>query len=391
MKIAILDWKSFGLEDICEAFIQLGHDTCMCPYFDELESTDGGEREQGTERIKKWLRKEVPDAFFSFNYYPTIADACRQESLPYLAWVYDSPFVKLYDPSIIYPTNHVFVFDSVVYREFQSGRISTVQFLPMAAHVERLDRLQADSAFRNSLLYPKHEIAFVGSLYAEQHCFFERLTGIAEYTRGYLEGLIQTQQLVYGSNFIQSSLTDTVLKDMQQSLPLQVRGVESLEYLFAQYVINREITKRERPALLSMLGKKFGVDIYTPMGATLIDGCVNHGLAEAYNQAPLIYKTAAINLNITLRSIASGIPLRAFEIMGSGGFLLTNFQEDFLSFFVPDEDYVYFESKEDLVDRTDYYLKHEDERRQIAANGKAKVAAAHTYLHRAQEMLSYLC
>lgn len=390
MKIAVLDWKFFGIEDICDAFTKLGHMICMCPYSDAMESIDSAQRQQATGQLVKWFRKETPDAFFSFNYYPCVADACKDEGIAYLAWVYDSPYVKLYDPSIIYPTNHVFVFDSAVFREFHEGRIDTVQFLPMAANVERLDGLAVDQAFRGSPLYPKKDIAFVGSLYTEKHRFFERLSGISEYTRGYLEGLMRAQRQVWGCNFIEESLPDEILQDMKKSLPLKPRGVESLAYLFAQYVINREITARERADLLSMLGQQFGVDLYTPMGTAEVSGCLNHGPVDSYQYAPLVYKRAAINLNISLRSITSGIPLRAFEIMGAGGFLLSNFQEDFLHFFVPDEDFVYFDSKEDLLQKAAYYLKHEDERKTIAANGRTKVAAGHTYLHRAEEMLAAL-
>ena len=94
-----------------------------------------------------------------------------------------------------------------------------------------------------------------------------------------------------------------------------------------------------------------------------------------------------INLNITLRSIVNGIPLRCFEIIGAGGFLLTNYQGDFASFFEAGVDYVYYDGIKELLDKADYFLKNEDERKQIAAAGLAKIKEAHTYRHRAEEML----
>ena len=111
---------------------------------------------------------------------------------------------------------------------------------------------------------------------------------------------------------------------------------------------------------------------------------------DYYDFAPYVFKDSKINLNISLRSIQAGIPLRGFDILGAGGFLLTNYQSDFLNFFVPGEDFDYFESKNDLLDKIDYYLAHEEERAQIAENGFKKVAAYHTYRHRAEEMLSSL-
>ena len=75
--------------------------------------------------------------------------------------------------------------------------------------------------------------------------------------------------------------------------------------------------------------------------------------------------------------------------MGSGGFLLSNFQADFLDIFVPGEDFVYYESEADLLRKVDYYLRNEKEREGIAKNGHDKVAAGHTYRHRVREMLDF--
>ena len=81
------------------------------------------------------------------------------------------------------------------------------------------------------------------------------------------------------------------------------------------------------------------------------------------------------------------MPLRCFDIMGAGGFLLSNYQSGFLDLFVPDEDFVFYENKKDLVQKIGYYLEHESERQSIAQNGYDKVAANHTYRHRVKEML----
>ena len=104
-------------------------------------------------------------------------------------------------------------------------------------------------------------------------------------------------------------------------------------------------------------------------------------------QMPEVFKRSRVNLNISRRGMRSGVPLRAFDIMGSGGFLLSNYQSDFLDMFKPGEDFVYYESKEDMLDKIGYYLAHEEERKAIARNGHEKVAAAHTYRHRVREML----
>ena len=76
--------------------------------------------------------------------------------------------------------------------------------------------------------------------------------------------------------------------------------------------------------------------------------------------------------------------------MGAGGFLLSNYQSDFLDYFIPGEDFAFYDSQNDLLDKINYYLHHEDERIQMAASAHDKIARAHSFVHRIKEMESYL-
>lgn len=390
MKILFLTWKSFGNDDIVAAFRERGHMVIELPYSDKDEPTD----QIAVNRFAEQLKTSCADCVFSFNYFPVVSLACKNIGMPYLSWIYDSPYVRLYHYSIAYPTNYVFVFDQSVYMEFHSAGIQTVHYLPMAANTDRLAAMRDYDSFDKSEWSNRHEVAFVGSLYTEKHQFYQRLTNISDYTRGFLEGLVAAQKQVYGYNFVQEILAKNpeIMEDMKGSLPLTPGndGVESLEFLFAQYVINRQITAMERQELLTDISERFGLDLYTPDKSLRFSGCTNHGPVDYYDYAPYVFKKAKINLNISLRSIISGIPLRAFDIMGAGGFLLTNYQSDFMNFFAPDEDFVYYDSREDLLNKIAYYLGHEEERAQIAENGFRKIAEKHTYKHRVDEMLGYL-
>ena len=76
--------------------------------------------------------------------------------------------------------------------------------------------------------------------------------------------------------------------------------------------------------------------------------------------------------------------------MGSGGFLLTNYQTDFLEHFEPGVDFVYYDSYDDLLQKTEYYLTHEEERKAVARNGYEKVKKYHTYKNRFDTMLKIM-
>ena len=390
MKILMMEWNSFGNEDIITAFKELGHTVKTMPFSNkELHQDEKIENE-----IVNTIRDFSPDFVFSFNYFPIVSLACKKADMKYVSWVYDNPFVMLYSYTVIYPGNYIFIFDKELYMEFHKSGIKTIYYMPLAANTDRLHAMETSKnldIFKKSKWMNQAEIAFIGSLYTEKHQFYQRLDGISLYTRGYLEGIMAAQKNVYGYNFIQEILTPEIIEDMGKILPMEPdpRSVATKEYLFAQYVINRQITAMERTELLTAIGKNYNFDLYTPDETLTLPGCINHGKVDYYDMAPYVFKHAKINLNITLRSIKSGIPLRAFDVVGAGGFLLTNYQTDFMDCYVPGEDFVYYESKEDLLSKIDYYLKHEDERISIARNGFERTAANHTYKHRIEEMLSY--
>ncbi|MBD5448981.1 MAG: glycosyltransferase [Lachnospiraceae bacterium] len=379
MKILFIEWKSFGNNDIMDAFIAEGHEV-VCYPFSNKDSRRDSELEQ---HLSSSLRKEVPDVVFSFNYFPVISNVCKKENIKYISWIYDSPYVMLYSYTAINPCNVIYVFDKELYMEFHNAGIRTVHYMPMAANTERLDKIRPCN--QAPYLY---DISFVGSLYTEEHNFYDRMTTLSDYARGYLDALMAAQMKVQGYNFIQESLAP-IMDDLYQALPMDPNpdGVESKEYLYAQYVINRKITGLEREDLIRAVTQHFHFDLFTPNGNYTMPNLTNHGTVDYYQQMPLVFKQSRINLNISLRSIRSGIPLRAFDIMGSGGFLLSNYQADLLDDFVPGVDFEYYESKEDLVSKIGYYLAHDDERDAIAANGHRKVAAGHTFRQRVQEML----
>lgn len=391
MNILFMKWKGLGNEDIHEAFTRLGHSVTEFPFSDEKLHKD----EETEKKMKEAMISSGADFVFSFNYFPIIAKVCHENDMPYFAWVYDSPAVLVYHFSLVYPTNHVLLFDYEEYSYFKSRGINTVYYMPLACNPTRLNALFADRskalAYEKSSFYLRTDIAFIGSLYTEKHQFYERMTSISDRTRGYLEGIMEAQKHLYGVNIIQNLMTKEIMDDMYKDLPMKPdpEGVETREYLFSEYVINRKLTSIERNEYLTEIGKHHKFDLYTPVKETVIPGAINHGPVDYLEMAPFIFKNARINLNISLRSIHVGIPLRAFEIMGCGGLLLTNYQSGFADCFAEDE-YVYYESKEDLIAKIDYLLSHEDERREIAEKGHKRVCEEHTYDHRINEMLSLL-
>lgn len=390
MKILFLEWNGYGNEDMKAAYHEIGHVVVSLPFFPDSYRSDPDYEAS----LAHAIHTHTPDYIFTFNYYPIISKVCNQENIPYVAWVYDSPYITLYSYTTIFPCNHIFIFDKEFAYEFIKNGIQTVHYLPLAANTRRLDQINNYKSFHASPSANKTEISFVGSLYTENNKsnFFQRFDRLSSYSKGYLDGVIAAQKNVFGCNFVQETLTADILTDMKQACPsmLNPDGVESDEYIYAQYYVNRKITSIERSELIQAIAKEHPIDVYTYDQNFQCPNVMLHEPVNPYDMAPYIYKCSKINLNMSLRSIKSGIPLRAFEIMGSGGFLLSNYQTDFFDYFMPGDDFAFYESQSDLLEKINYYLKNDSERMQMAASAHDKIVKSHTFVHRIKEIESYL-
>lgn len=387
MKILIPDWKSFGKEDIRETLEKMGHEII---YYDKEPKSYRRDPKFRSE-LRRFMREQEIDLLFSSNYYPILSLVCQELKLPYLSWCYDSPLVLLYSDTVFNSCNFIFLFDSQMVMELRNMGVANAYYLPMAVNPARLEKLSATPSQQKLL---DADVSFVGSLYNEKHNLYDRFENLDAYTKGYLEGVIQTQRSVYGYYFLEKVLTPDILKKLQQTVPLKPNadGHETLEYLYAGYFLCRKITQMDRQEAFAMLDarKDLSVKLYTPMPTPQYKHIQNMGTVQYTGEMPLVFRHSRINLNITLRSIQNGIPLRAMDIMGAGGFLLTNHQNDFAMHFEEGKDYVCYECLEDMMQKIDYYLEHEEERQSIAKNGHAKIMAEHSYEQRFQEMLSVL-
>ncbi len=387
MHILFIDWPCFGKSDAVLAFEQMGYQLKMFFHKDYQERISPDFNQAFDEAVKTNKFKFC----FSFNYYPVVAEGCKRNEIPYIALVYDSPYVPLYSYTMIYPTNHVFLFDKQEYLKLRNMGIPTVYYSPLPVNASAIDLLAKNRFDRRKCTC---DISFVGALYNEAHNFYDRLAGVNDYTRGYLDAVIEAQLKIYGYNFLEEILTQDIIQELLRVSPYSndKYGVETPAYIYANYYLGRKITSLERIRLLTAIGERFPekLKLFTLNRQLHIPHVQNMGTADYFNEMPHVFANSKINLNKTLKSIQYGIPLRAMDIMGAGGFLLTNFQADFLDYFIPGEDFVYYNDSDDLLNKIEYYLSHEKERQEIAQNGHQKVKENHSFQKCFENMLETL-
>lgn len=106
-----------------------------------------------------------------------------------------------------------------------------------------------------------------------------------------------------------------------------------------------------------------------------------------YTEANKVYSSA--DIIIGLQNHPTQLTQRTYEILGSGGFLLTNNTPAVNRLFEPGQDLLVSSSPEETLQLVRYYLKHPNKRRLIQKKGKFAVTK-YSYQDRAEYILKVL-
>jgi spore maturation protein CgeB len=170
------------------------------------------------------------------------------------------------------------------------------------------------------------------------------------------------------------------------------QDIPDVQYFEALALI-RKIANIERVAVLNLLAEQHSVTVYTPDRKTAEEKLrnVRIGPPVEYGKATaLAYAGSRINLHIALKGIEGGTSLRVMDIMSAGGFVMSSYCAETAELYEEDKEIVMFRDPEELLYKTDYYLKHDEERRKIAQAGYARVMRSYTYEVRMRMLMEWL-
>lgn len=371
MNILYYTWNELSAHDLYTSLSSMGHTVNQISF----PLTDYTNDEKFMAYFTKVLSRSAYDAIITFDFFPIISNIAQERSLPYISWVYDCPHSTLYSDAIKNKSTFIFAFDAGQYGMLCANGCENAFHLPLAVHTKRLLEQLGSSPWLQGFQY---DVSFLGSLY--ENNFFRKINYLPEFLSGYLEGLLSSQHLLYGENFIEDLLTDTILDELLQYIRFDLSGnfhLTSKDLL--SEMLNKELTCRDRITFLNALASQFSLTLFTSSDPALVPGSRQGGFIDYITKMPLAFAGSRINLNFTLRSITSGIPLRALDIMGAGGFLLSNYQPELAEYFIDGEECAMFSSKEELLDKTAYYLRNEQKRLIITQKGWEKTNRCFSY------------
>lgn len=381
MKVLFCKWGSICEAGIEHALQELRIETDYVTQ--ELKHTD-----YDTAYLKEIARRldaKQYDYVFSINFVPIISKVCNLYHQKYMCWTVDHPSLQLYSKDLGNLYNRVFMFDRMQYEKFYPVNPEGIFYMPLGCDY---------SFYRSITVTPEErkkyqcDISFIGSTYQEK-CKYNQIQNLPEYIKGYVDGLIHAQMNIYGYNLLADSMSEQFCTEFKKyanwgNLPKDYE--EDSLGLIADCYIGEKCTEQERIYTLQNISEHFDMDIYTTSDMSAIPKIHNKGIADSVTMMPKIFQCSRINLNMTNRPIRSGLPQRIFDIMGAGGFLLTNYQPELPEYFEIGKEVAVYESQQDLLEKIAYYLEHEEERQEIAANGRRAIEQRHQYAQRLQMM-----
>lgn len=133
---------------------------------------------------------------------------------------------------------------------------------------------------------------------------------------------------------------------------------------------------------------------YSKMKNHIINRLIPPGETARY------FNGAKINLNIhrtaddrtaelNSKRIAAETPnVRTFDIAACQAFQITDFRTQLDKFFIPEQEIITFKNNNDLKDKIEYYLNHQEERKTIANLAREKTLNNNTMYHRLKKILT---
>ncbi len=389
MKILFVKSSHIRIAGMALALDRMGHEIIEYPESGEEIRAD----EEAEKRFGGFLNSrenEDLDFIISYVFSSAVARQAHKRGIKYAVYGMDSPMYFTYEP--VYPRLpecYLFYFDYTEYTRVKQMGYTNAYYLPLAS-----DIIWTENLVVTDEEIAKHQcgISFIGGLYTDN--LYDRvLHHFSQEMQDTFSDILESCAFCWdGTDRMAPLLTPRLIEDMKRSCPVIFENTYGLseDYYVKQQFFNRKLTNIERTLLLELLAEQFALRLYTGEKEKAPKNVARYPEADYLSDAFKIFFSGKINLNITLRSIESGIPLRVFDIMSVGGFVLSNYQKEMTQLFEEDKEIVLFRTPEELLDKAAYYLAHDNERLRIGLNGYRKVKEHYSYGCQMQKLIGII-
>ncbi len=388
MNIVFFRYKNICEPDYIDAFKQLGINVVEV----DLHSINASSLEGRANAVGEHIKTNIPMFVFTINFFPYISIVCEALKIQYVSVSVTCPMLEIYNTTIRNSCNKVFLFDKEQYLSIRDENPGGIFYLPLGSAMQRL------SFVAESLADYKFDISFIGSLYNEKDPFTSLKLPDEVLSRFEVLMNRQLENKIYSQDYLEKEITDEDVRQIKEASSdfypsdLSVRNLD--RFVAINKYLSPHMTYLERCSILDKIGESFPHKLHLFTGSdtsgisSVKEGYISvHGPVNSITEMPLVFRDSKINLNTTTRSMKSGLAQRIWDVLGCGGFLLTNYQPELEDYFEIGNDLEVYENYNELFEKIDYYLKNEDKRLEIATSGYLTVKANHSTLNRVIDII----
>lgn len=396
MNILYYTWQEIISDDIFSTLVSFGFNVTKLQYKLKNNISDSEFIKYIENMLDNGYDGEKYDCILRCNFLPVLSKVAWRKKIKYVSWCYDSPCMTLYSDMIYNPYNYIFHFDGFEAERLKKSGVEHAYHMPLAVNCSRVNELISKGSnedkicemselnhmnykINNGMCYD-NGITFMGSMYNSISDYDDLYGRLDAYLKGRFDAILGVNNLFTGMDLLDELVNEDLMKEINKIISFtHIDEYHIGDSEVVKNILSRKISGNDRMRIVKKLAEKYKLTLYTTSAIQAIHNVCNKGALEYLHKMPVVFHNSKININLTLRCIRKGIPLRALDIMGAGGFLLSDYQQELDDLFVDGEDMVLFYNDEDMLNKIEYYLNHDKERCEIAANGHRKVMEMYDY------------
>lgn len=383
MKVFFAGSETMQIPNIPISLGKMGHEVVL--YEKSMEYVE--EHEEEYESFGLFLQSEKPDVVISTIFFQIVAAYTHELGIKYAVYGMDSPHYAAWVPEYPRLDNvYLFHFDSREVERFRKCGYTNVTYLPLAAGVTWADTIHTSGTDRKKF---GSAVSFVGGLYGDNP--FDTCAGrLPQPVQEHIWNQLENSAFLWdGKERLQEGVSEELLRICQTVTPELCNPGFTMgdDYYFRQWTLARKLSNIERTLLFEQVAGQYDFRLYTREKEVVPESIHRYPPVNAMTEQLKVFQSSGVNLNVTLRSIESGVPLRVFDILSVGGLVLTDYRKDAEELFREDEEIVMFRTPEEMMDKLAFYTTHETERKRIAKNGHRRARAEYSYERMLEEIL----
>jgi spore maturation protein CgeB len=342
-------------------------------------------------QIASQIKKTSPDFVFTINYVKGLPEICAETGTFLVIWEIDPTIELLSENDLasraIHENTFIYTYRKKRVDYFRSLGFRKVKFLPLATNTRRYHPIGIEAAQEEKY---GADVSYVGnSMYHQAQWTTEKIfnllrqqncpDSIDEKLKYILEQQVKNSDFFYFPKLAQKILDEV-------GCPLIVNDETGRKIDVVLGLSEKIASERRFQAINSLeeFAKNRTVRVWGDDGWEngLARSIIYSGPAGHFHELPIIYNASRINLDINRIYQRDIVPLRIFDILACGAFVLAEDSRELGRFFKKGEEIISYRKISQIPEICSYYLNHEAERKEIAARGRQRVLKEHTLEHR---------